>query len=44
MYLDNGEELLPGTSLDNYVAFEALQVPALDLRCSLPGLGCGCHA
>ena len=44
MYLDNGEELLPGASLDNYVAFEALQVRALDLPCSLPRLGRGCHA
>ena len=32
MYLDGGEELLPGSSLDNYVSFEALQVLALT-RC-----------
>ena len=29
MYLDGGEELEVGTALDNYVAFEALQVLAL---------------
>ena len=29
---------------NNYVAFEALQVLAHDLPCSLPRLGCGCHA
>ena len=28
MYLDTGEELLPGSSLDNYASFEALQVLA----------------
>ena len=44
MYLDNGEELLPGASLDNYVAFEALQVRALDLQCSVARLGSGYHA
>ena len=26
MYLDAGEELLPGSWLDNYASFEALQV------------------
>ena len=26
MYLDNGDELLPGRSLENYATFEALQV------------------
>ena len=29
MYLDAGEDLLPGSSLDSYVTFEALQVLAL---------------
>lgn len=26
MYLDNGDELLAGTALENYATFEALQV------------------
>jgi len=26
MYLDGGEELLPGSALDNYASLEALQV------------------
>lgn len=41
MYLDSGDELLPGQSLENYARFEALQVHAHMLYHSVTSAGYG---